>query len=126
MRRVLAVGEQEELREVICLKLAHNSAGNGVAVFVDGSGSLQAYETDAARHISLPAAEQHAVAVPHQKAVSGIKRIGRHCGLTSIIKTAHYGLPTPVYDIEKDAAVALFHIRGFEQREVRGKPDFAI
>ena len=72
MGRVLPVREQEELREVRRLELAHNPAGYGIAVRADGFGRLQAYEADAARHIGLPAAEQHGVAVPHQEAVAGV------------------------------------------------------
>ena len=62
---MLPVGEQEELREVRRLELAHNPAAHRLAISVERIGRLQADESDAARHIGLPAAEHDAVTVPH-------------------------------------------------------------
>ena len=59
MRRVLAVGEQEELGEVRCLELAHYFASYQIAVRIYCLGRLQANQADSARHVCLPAAEQN-------------------------------------------------------------------
>ena len=116
-RRVLVVVEDE---------LVPVDAGDRRAVGAEGNREVAAHQASLARHVGLPAAPHHRVALFHEepgadlRRRAGIVRVG-----TAVDPMAQSPLASPVEDIVEDAPVAPARIDGLEDLDIHRVLDSA-
>ena len=116
VRQVLSVREQENLGEVVGLELAEDSALES-SVLPKRLGRVQPDETGRRRNVGLPAAPDHCIAVPHQKAVARIERVRRVEEAGGAVEAAQHGFAPAVDNVEQNASVAPIGIFRAKHRE---------
>ena len=84
----------------------------GLTASVDSLRDLYAYQPSRCRHIVLPAAPDHGVALAHQKAIARFEAANR------TVKIRQHGGVAPIDDIQEQPLVAALERDGLEQADI--------
>ena len=108
--KMVPVGQKEVLSKLVTLELTQDASGQR-AVWSDRFRRLQPDQSRRGRHVGLPAAPHHGVAVAHQKTVACLQGRQQIGGRWDVIQ-AEGGLTPPVDHVKEQAPVALARIGG--------------
>src|SRR5262249_19682454 len=112
------VGPMQAIREELYLDVGIGLEGHGdlacdgLPVSVDGLGDMDTYEPGRRRHIVLPAAPDHGIALAHQKAIARIETVDR------TVKIGQHSGVAPIDNIQEQPLVAALERDGLEQADI--------
>ena len=125
MGQVVPMGEHKDLCGLFDLELAEDPASQA-AFGPDGLRRPHPHQARRRRHVRLPAAPDHGVAVAHQVPVAGLYgRRGLRAPLGAV-EGPQDGLAPPVDHVEEESVSASVRVRWLEHREVRRESDPAV
>jgi hypothetical protein len=93
---------------------------DGLTASVDGLWDLYAYKPGRCRHIVLPAAPDHGVALVHQKAIARFHAADR------TVKICQHGRVAPIDNIQEQPVVPVLERCGLEYADICPAPHQAM